>query len=189
MAPVDESGFPDPVEDASGQPAERWRGTYLDAAIDAAAGLRWLRDDAPGSDAAFSRPLYASQRNWLSRFERLFGLTRDQAASVVEALRLYLGVSLTAHTRARRQAGRSRLLRERGRALVQLLAVLTMDSELWDRLLTAGHLAGLWPEPWVWDPAIRQFRFPSRGPALRPAARSPPVASSTSALAMATGQS
>jgi len=158
LAPVDESGEASPAEDEHEAPQGRWRGTVLDAALDAAGGERWVRDDEPGP---CGKPLYATQARWLVRLERLFGLALEQTSAVVEGIRQRLGLSLTEHARARRQVLATRRLRERGQALVALAAVVTADDQLWARVLGAGHLAELWPEPWLWEPTIRQFGFPS----------------------------
>ena len=170
LAPVDESGDLLPVEDEREPSVQRWRGTLLDAALDAAAGERWVRDDEPGP---CSKPLYATQVRWLVRLERLFGLVREQSASVVEAIRQALGLSLTEHASARRQATATRRLMARGQALVVLGALLAGDDALWSRLVSAGHVAQLWSEPWLWEPRIGQFQFPSRTTTATRRARGP----------------
>jgi hypothetical protein len=67
------------------------------------------------------------------------------------------------HAEARRHLAKSAGLVGRGRAIVAVLDRIALDATLGDRMLAAGHLAGLWGEPIAWDATTGQRRFPALG--------------------------
>jgi hypothetical protein len=142
--------------DAGGTPTEPvdWSPTVFGAAQDAAAGQAWPRE---------SPARWRTQGRWLQLSARLLGIgpvvddgegerrAREQIAETlgVPALRLRDGAQ-------RFRQGRG--YRERGRAVMALLARLPTPRSLGERLLAAGAIAGLWGRPSRWDPGGRQMR-------------------------------
>ena len=129
----------------------RGGGVFHEAAFDAAQGRLWPRDLLPGEG---SGPLYATQQRHLARSGDLLGLAgpRRLAGEIAELLDLD-GLE-HGETRARYRAARGP--RQRGEAVVSMLTVL--DPSGHERLLAAGHRAGLWGRPWRMDPATGRRR-------------------------------
>lgn len=101
-----------------------------------------------------SGPLYATQQRHLGRSGELLGLAGPErlAGEVVELLDLE-GLE---HGEARMRYRGARGPRQRGEAVVSVLVAL--DPKRYDRLLAAGHRAGLWGRPWWIDPATGRRR-------------------------------
>jgi hypothetical protein len=141
---------------AAADPAERFRGTVFDAALDAEAGKAWPRED-PGVIDDAGRWWGVMRRRleilvlWLGLAPHLDPSRREERA---RALDLDLLVLIDA---ARLLEGRPGY-REGGAAVTALLREIETGPRLLERLLIAGHFAGLWGQPRLWD---------SRGETLR----------------------
>lgn len=101
-----------------------------------------------------SGPLYATQQRHLRRSAELLGLAGSQrlAGEVVELLDLE-GLEHAAARAGYLAAGGPR---QRGEAVVSVLLALAPGR--YERLLAAGHRAGLWGRPWRIDPATGRRR-------------------------------
>jgi len=90
----------------------------------------------------------------------LLGLSADQRMAERLGSILDVGGLLLQQARAEyRQGG----LRARGQGVVRVL--LALDPSRDDRLLAAGHVAGLWGRPWRLDPQSgRRCGLPWRDP-------------------------
>jgi hypothetical protein len=121
----------------------------------------WVRDLLPGEGVG---PLYATQQRHLRRSAELLGLAGSLrlAGEVAELLDLD-GLE---HTAARTRYLAAGGPRQRGEAVVSVL--LALDPGRYERLLAAGHRAGLWGRPWRIDPVTGR-RHPIR------ASRPPPM--------------
>ena len=143
----------------------------FDAALAAADGKRWLRDDSGGD---FSAPLYRTQLRRLDFASRVVGLAADLAVPIAQDIGRTLSIPGLDHGRARRQFAGTHRLVERGQAIATVLDLLGVDASLLGRLLAAGYLSGLWGRPVLWDPARGQRVFPLSGtPRQAVGARSP----------------
>ena len=111
-----------------------------------------------------SGPLYATQQRHLGRSGELLGLAGPErlAGEVAELLDLD-GLEHGAARALYRDASGPR---QRGEAVVSVLVAL--DPGRYDRLLAAGHRAGLWGRPWWIDPATGRRRP-------NPGSRPPPM--------------
>lgn len=101
-----------------------------------------------------------TQRRHVKRSGSLLGLSLDlRTAEHVGELLEIAGLELE-QARASYQGGS---LRERAAGVVQVLG--NLDPERQDRLLVAGHVAGLWGRPWGLDPQTgRRQGLPWRDP-------------------------
>lgn len=129
--------------------------SLLEAAWEASHGRIWARE----YEAADAQSQWlGSQRRHVDLAARLTGVALDvgQSAQIrraeslgVDTLRLREGQALI-----RKRPG----LRGHGEAVVHVLkAVLASSRSLVDRLLVAGHLAGLWGSPFRWFPNTRRL--------------------------------
>lgn len=144
------------------------------AGLDAAKGELWLRDGAGGD---FGKPLYATQARWIRASATLLGLSPDQDEGLAARLAQTLRVPLAVHCVARRAALAATGLAGRGRAIGDVLDALPPAPRLWDRVLDAGHLVGLWGRPFSWDPLFGQRLPIGQGtPSMAPG-RAPPAPS------------
>lgn len=137
----------EPVDERAG--AERqpdWSATLFGAALDAAAGSAWPREQP-------SR--WRTQRRWLVRGAAVVGLVaaavsaaEPSAEHVARQLDVPTLSVLEGGTRWRAAGG----YRHRGRAIVGVLAELRPSRRVAERLLAAGAIGGLWGRPSPWDP-------------------------------------
>jgi len=105
----------------------------------------------------------STQRRKVDRAGRLFGLGPNLSSTQAETIRGILDLPGVKHEKARHDYGAAGGLRERGEAIVSLLAQLSHDDELWPRLLQAGFVSGLWGQPWLWEPrSNRRLSPPSK---------------------------
>jgi hypothetical protein len=118
------------------------------AALAAAASQRWLHEPVVGDGVG---PRYSTQRRWLGHSARLLGLAPELERTVVEKIVGELGLVGSVHAVLRRQHAASGSLVGRGRAVVAVLEQVRVTEGLLSRVLAAGHLAGLWGEPWLCD--------------------------------------
>lgn len=101
----------------------------------------------------------------------LLRLVADVA--VAEGVREALDLAGLDHQEARRSFLAAATMAERGTAIVSILDRLVIDERLWGRLLHAGHLSGVWPQPFLWDPRISRRVFPGAGTVTSPRPRVP----------------
>jgi hypothetical protein len=101
---------------------------------------------------------------------RLLGVVPAIAAVLRESVADVLSVPLLMLAELALRLVATCRYRDKARAAVDVLAALPCGTSLVDRLVEAGHLAGLWPAPVRWDPHRRilvrcPFRLPgTRGP-------------------------
>jgi hypothetical protein len=135
-----------------------WNASVFVAALDAAAGERWLDDVVDERNLPYTsdRRRRRTQGRWLVKTSRLLGLAPEQSDSRRELVAARLMVPLlTLRTLAAGWLAMS--WRMRGQAVRAVLGELLVDNRLADRLLAAGSCAGLWPAPRRWDPSRRSL--------------------------------
>jgi hypothetical protein len=162
MAPVaSDGGF---VHGEGVEALEAFSATAFAAAVDAAAGRAWARGG--------KSPWWSVQGRWLARLMRWVGIAVDLQDALRAQLAATLGVAQLLLLDQVRQVLAAPGYRSRGHAVVSVLMALRHDASLADRLVVAGHQAGLWGRPLRWDPEAEQLRAlpfrPGRG-------RGPPV--------------
>jgi hypothetical protein len=151
----------DDVEDN----AQRFRNTYFDAALDAAAGVLWPREKTIDSD--FAIPSELTQRCHLSRAIRLLGIDREPSLREIFA-QLYDIPGQTLHDAAQIM-GQAPNRAELGRAVCTVLEAIPFAlGRVFEHLAICGAAVGLWPPLHVWRPALRRLL-----PGPFPAARTP----------------
>ena len=132
-------------------------GVFHEAAVDSAQG-HWWPVDGVGAEA--TPGLFATQRRHVVRSGLLLGLATEERTA--ERLGSILDVGILLLHQARAQYGQGGL-RGRGRGVTSVL--LALDPSRYDRLLAAGHVAGLWGCPWRIDPQTgRRQGLPWRDP-------------------------
>lgn len=121
--------------------------TLFGAAIDAADGKPWLRGWVEGP-----RKWWETQRRSLVKALDILGLLRVVQAACLEVAEI-LGVALLLILEVRSLINTRPGYRSRGDAVVSVLRAMVRDrgSPVVERLLLAGHLAGLWGAPLWWD--------------------------------------
>lgn len=130
-------------EQDAGEPA--WTRTVADAAVDAAQGRLW--DKSSQSRDSWSR---RTQGRWLSLVASLLGLVAVDDRSR-ERLAEQIGVAALDVMEAARAFERSLGLRDRGKAIVELLGKLPVSQRLCDDLLVCGAVIGRWGRPLRWE--------------------------------------
>lgn len=125
------------LDASTGQP--QWEATLFRAAQDAAAGERWPAH-SPWEDSRRRR----TQGRWLHFAGRLLGLHPEQEEGTRERIAARLGVPVVRLLDQARRWGLD--WRTQGYSLLAVLLMLGPGSPL-DRLLAAGAVADLWPEP------------------------------------------
>ena len=141
----------------------------FEAAVEAAEGSRWIHEpvrDDPGG------PRLRTQRRWLERAAHVLALCQAVSAQIVERAVSALGLMGLDHQRARHRFGATRGMREQGRAVSQLLELLSMDPQLWARLLAAGALGQAWGEARMLVGSIGRLHTPQA--VIARAGRAPP---------------
>lgn len=154
MAPV----APDGSLVSTTNGAQRFVGTYFDAALDAAQQRAWPHESIEGS----LMPRFPSQVRHLTHSALLLGIQpglhgnlRDEIAQIllVGGQRLHDSAA-----RIERQPGYFGL----GQAICGVLDALVPTTSLFERLAEAGAAICLWPTPHLWDPhrkILRKSRF------------------------------
>jgi len=136
-----------------------WPGTVFGAAVDAAAGQAWPRK-AP------TRPAHwRTQGRRLARGARLVGIgptTADDGLRHREQMARRLGVPTLVVVAQALRWKVARGYRERGAAILLVLAEMEASRAISDRLMSAGEVEGLWGRPSRWDPGggvLRRLPF------------------------------
>jgi len=131
------------LDGETGQAA--WGDTIMEAAEHAEQKLLWPQHTATKSPA-----VRRTQGHRLDLAGRLVGVHPEADDGECEEIATRLGVpTMSVRSAAARW---SVSWRQRGAAIMSVLAALTIDGSLLDRLLAAGYQAGLWPRPWRWAP-------------------------------------
>jgi hypothetical protein len=142
--------------DSPAGPAESFRGTIFDAALDASAGHAWKREYTGGGDwsdqwwGVMVRRLQALVF-WLGLAPHLDPSRREERARALD-----LDLLILIET-ARLLEGRVGY-RQRGTAVTAILREIQPGPRLLERLLIAGHFAGLWGQPLLWDTERKTLR-------------------------------
>ena len=138
------------IDPKTGRPP--WERTMFAAALDAATGQRWPSE---GWFADSETSLRQTQARHLHRAGRLVGVHPQVDDSVRERIATRLAVpTMTLISGARRWA-RSWTLR--GSAIQAVVDALPTELSLADRMLAAGAVSGLWPQPHRWDARRRRW--------------------------------
>lgn len=157
MAPVAPDGewMGSDAPNGSGR-SEGFEGAFFQAALDAAQGRAWPRE-CPGGSLHW----WSTQGRRLQEAVLWLGVAPD----LDPAHRLRQAEALEVDAMALREAGgwigEGSGYRSRGRAVQSILGRLSRGGARLERLLLAGHQAGLWGPPLFWDEAVAQLR--SRG--------------------------
>ena len=144
--------------------AQAFAGTLFDAALDAAQGEAWPRQCEGGTDRWWGR-----QCRHVDAALSICGVAPTLLAPAREAQAAALDVPtllLLEHAAAIAAAPG---YRSRGRAVRAVLDRVPAGPCPLQRVLAAGHLAGLWGPPLLWEPGIGRLRCLSfRGDGTRP---------------------
>jgi hypothetical protein len=138
--------------------------------MEAAAGNAWPRETVWDDRG---KPVLRTQRRWLEQGAALLGLS--QPLELSELIRDALRLPGLDHRESGSALASGRTLVERGAAVTRTLAVVSLNDQLWPRLLTAGHLAGLWGPPSIWRAGRVERLFPAGTGRLRGEGRGPPA--------------
>ena len=132
------------------------KGAGFEAAADAAKGRLWpcepVGEVVPGNRRG--------QRQWIERSACLLGMSGALTPSQAEAITEELELAGLKHREARQQFLRATTLRERGQAIVSVLALGRLDDEMFARLLAAGMCGGCWGQAWLFHPRIKRRLSP-----------------------------
>ena len=151
LAPVAPDGHL--ITEKSG--AQLFRGTYFDAALDAAVGHFWPCESTTGSLSA----RYCTQKRHLSRTLLLFGIQpglherlREETSQI-----LVLPGQLLHDSAALLQAHPN--YQNQGKAICHVLNALEPSTSLFERLADVGAGVCLWPALQLWDPQRKILRL------------------------------
>jgi hypothetical protein len=101
-----------------------------------------------------------SQRQWMARSACLLGMIDALNPSQAEAIAEELELAGLKHREARQQFIRAATLRQRGQAIVSVLALWPSDDHRFERLLAAGMRSGCWSQAWLVHPRINRRLSP-----------------------------
>lgn len=168
VAPVNAEGeplFAAPSSDTSSKEHERaglaWENTMFAAAVDAANGKPWRRDESLAE--ATCAPTWSTQQEWIATEGRVLGLAPHPPARVGEVISLQLELPRLVHLDKARDFQRERSSRKRGCIIVSILEALPHDRRILDRILACGALSEVWRPICRWDRKGIVHRFPSPG--------------------------
>jgi len=152
-------GEVEPTEAADGCPAgspalAAFKGTVFEPALDAAQGRPGDRPPHKGSSDRW----WSVQQRRLGVAVRITGVAPVMAEEVRQAIAFALGVAFLVLSDEARRVVLAAGFRSRGTAVVRVLAEMPGGRCMTDRLVFAGYLAGLWPEPVRFDPVGRSLR-------------------------------
>ena len=137
-----------------------YHATVFDAALDAAGGQPWHRDEPTGKyRGGGSDRWWSTQGRRLLRLARLTGVAPDlgprQRAQISDVLVVAL-LLLLEHARLILEAPG---YRTRGAAITAVMAALPRTTpRVAERLAKAGHVAGLWGWPYRWEASEGRLR-------------------------------
>jgi len=141
-------------------------GTTMQAALDAAVGRPWKREN----DGLTER-WWPSQTRTLSKLLRLFGVDLSLTSAAREQIAAALDVDHLFLNECARLIERGPGYRSRGSAVRKVLDRMILGPCILDRLLHSGYLAGLWGLPLRWKASPGVMRSP---PFPKGKSRSPP---------------
>ena len=144
---------------------ESFTGTLFEAGLDASLGNAWPRFGPWGLGGA--ERYWSTQCRQIEVAALLLGVSGGLAAPDREAVTEVLGVERMLVSELSAKVRRRPGYRVRGDAIAQVLATLPRGRCEVDRLLDAGHVAGLWGLPRRWDPgacALRKSPLSVLGP-------------------------
>ena len=132
------------------------------AAAEAATEEQWQDRDAGHSglsgELRAASPWRRSRMRQLSRLEEWVGLSATLLPEEQMARAEVLGVeTVLLRERASRPAS-SATVQQRGAAVCEVVSALGRSDCQLERLMWAGHLAGLWSAPWFWDARSQSYR-------------------------------
>jgi hypothetical protein len=182
LVPVDGLGQPltgmsEPEEPQAADPTpgeprcdEKWRSSRVVAVMDAAdpAVDLWFPE---GSETT---PCQRTQRRWIARIQEILGLGTSLSSALSEQIARVLGVPGYDHQQARSRVSSAGTVRERASAILHLVALMTLDDEIFARFLGAGSLSGFWKVGLIWDVKSSQVVFPVPGTSYPKSGRDPP---------------
>jgi hypothetical protein len=145
------------IQDRPATGSAAFAGTLFDAALDAAAGKAWPREEPGGSER-----WWGTQERRFWRGALLTGVAPSLTAGLLPELASLLDIDLLALTGWPAPTGYKSL----GQAVCRVLDALAPGPCLVDRLGAAGALVGLWGEPLRFDPTtgvLRRLPFRATG--------------------------
>lgn len=142
MAP---DGKPLQAENGKTDPDACWRGTLFDAALDGADHKPWHRDCPGGTDR-----WWPNQGRLVCRAHVLLGLDQTITSRLAQEIAAALCVPPMLLRECRRAFHEAPGYHSRGKAVRDVLRAMPRGRARLDRLLAAGHLAGLWGRPYRW---------------------------------------
>lgn len=148
VAPVAADGSAVHTEGEGG--GEAFAATAFAAAVDAAGGTAWSREGAG--------PSWSTQGRWLARLIVWVGVAVDLEAQVRARLAALLGVAQLVLLEQAKAIAACPGYRQRGRAVVTVLAALRRDASVADRLVAAGAEVELWRHALRWHADTGQLR-------------------------------
>jgi len=138
----------DAADAGEGDPPAVVEGTFLEAAWEAGHGKIWTREYEP--EDAQGKWLETQHRH-VEQATRLAGVALEVGESAQVARAESLGVDALRLREGQALIRKCPNLRGQGQAVVHVLkAVLAAGRSVVDRLIIAGHLAGLWGRPFRW---------------------------------------
>ncbi len=138
------------------------KGPYFVAAASAAdpATPLWQHETIADDPATWR---LRTQRRWVQQGAKMLGLLTEVPGRTAEIAARILRVPGTAHQEARHAWANARDIRARSRAVVSILALITMDAQAPARLLGAATHTGGTAPAYIWSPGIRRRLFPADG--------------------------
>ncbi len=140
-----------------------WQTTIFLAALQAASGQAW-----PRQSDGIAR-VWETQLSDIAKSAKALGLCKETGPRIGEQIAQRLGVPRLLQLDAAQAYQQARGYKERGRAIVAVLAQLEPGRCLLDQLLAAGVLSGLWGKVERWSPGRdRAHRAAFLGPGTPP---------------------
>lgn len=146
-------GKPSQEEQAKGDEDACWKDTMFQAALDAAERKAWPREHRKPSQR-----WWPQQRRLLVWAMTLLGIGLDPVSKGAERIAAALAVPLVLLKQGLEQIRARPGYHSRARAVRCVLRSIPADAGRLDRLLAAGCLAGMWRQPFRWDPHTKKLR-------------------------------
>lgn len=127
--------------------------TLFEAAADAAQGKAWARE-CPGGSSKW----WGTQGRHVAAAARLCGTSPALNAAAQQAQAAALRVEMLLLVEQARAIAADPGYRSRGQAVGAVVARILAGPCVLERILAAGHLAGLWGLPLLWEPRTRRLR-------------------------------
>jgi hypothetical protein len=130
--------------------------TWFQAALDGARGLYWNPYPPEGTDFKW----WSTQSRRLGKATQWFGVSPDMPEALRELICEALDVDLLLLRTASQGIVTGPGYRSRAEGVRRVLAELVRGPCILERMLLAGHMAGLWGRPLRWDACARILRSP-----------------------------